>query len=109
MTTVTVSLQTKQKVTTSQQAKPSVSVYRKGDTGDAGESAYDYAVRVNDYTGTEEEYYAQFVQVGFGDKSSAVDAGLMGQISIGDDYVYFCTVQGTAGNATWKKTVLFQT
>jgi hypothetical protein len=40
MTTVTVSTQTKQTVTTSHQAKPSVSVYRKGDTGDSAYQSY---------------------------------------------------------------------
>jgi hypothetical protein len=53
----------------------------------------------------------------FGDKLSAVDAGELGWMSIGDDYIFACTQTGTAettpgakdGTAIWKKAVLFQT
>ena len=44
-----------------------------------------------------------------GEKLSATDAGIFGQISLGDDYVYFCVQSGSSGNAIWKKTVLFAT
>lgn len=47
--------------------------------------------------------------VTYGDKSSLLDAGTYGQASLGDDYLYFCTQTGTAGNAIWKKSVLFNT
>jgi hypothetical protein len=47
--------------------------------------------------------------IGTGDKSSTIDAGTFKDISIGDDYLYICTQTGTAGNAIWKKTVLFNT
>ena len=46
--------------------------------------------------------------ISFGDKSSATDEGILNSISLGDDYVYFCTVSGTAGNAVWKRTPLFK-
>jgi len=44
-----------------------------------------------------------------GAKSSAVDAGEFGWISIDDDYVYFCVQTGIAGAAIWKKSVMFTT
>lgn len=44
-----------------------------------------------------------------GERSTAVDSGSFGQISITDDYMYVCTKTGTAGNAIWKKVVMFQT
>lgn len=43
-----------------------------------------------------------------GDKYSDTDAGALGQISITDDYMYFCVKSGTAGNAIWKKSPLFK-
>ena len=42
----------------------------------------------------------------YGTKSSAIDAGVQGQFSIDDDYLYMCVVTGTAGNAIWKRTAL---
>ena len=44
-----------------------------------------------------------------GARSSAVDAGNFGEISLADDYVYFCVLSGTAGNAVWKKSLMFST
>lgn len=38
-----------------------------------------------------------------GAKSTASDAGIFGQTSMDDDYIYVCTQTGTAGNAVWKK------
>lgn len=49
-----------------------------------------------------------FTVIGFGDKSSASDAGNLKDVSLGDDYVYFCVEEGTAGNAVWKKAPLFR-
>jgi len=46
--------------------------------------------------------------VGTGAKQTNVDAGVFGQMSLTDDYLYVCTQTGTA-NAIWKKTVLTQT
>lgn len=46
---------------------------------------------------------------GIGTKSSSVDAGELWETSIDDDYLYICVQAGTAGNAIWKKTVLFAT
>jgi len=46
---------------------------------------------------------------GFGEKKTGVDAGKLGQMSIDDDYVYICVVEGEAGVAVWKKTIIFQT
>lgn len=43
-----------------------------------------------------------------GAKYSLTDAGEFGQISIDDDYVYFCVLTGTAGNAIWKKSPIFK-
>jgi len=44
-----------------------------------------------------------------GIKTTGLDAGVAGQISITDDYGYFCTFSGSAGIAIWKKFILFQT
>jgi hypothetical protein len=44
-----------------------------------------------------------------GEKATGVDAGVAGQISITDDYGYFCVTGGPAGIAVWKKFILFQT
>lgn len=44
-----------------------------------------------------------------GMKSSAVDAGNFGDISITNDYVFFCVQTGIAGQAIWKKSLMFLT
>ena len=44
-----------------------------------------------------------------GAKSSATDAGTISDISITDDYIYWCVKTGTAGNAIWKRAVVFAT
>ena len=43
-----------------------------------------------------------------GIKRTGVDAGLLGQVSITDDYRYECVQGGVAGLAIWKKSLLFQ-
>lgn len=48
-----------------------------------------------------------FTNISNGAKTNA-DAGVFGQISITDDYMYICVMSGSAGSAIWKKTVLFQ-
>lgn len=50
--------------------------------------------------------YSAF-NITFGAKSSASDAGDLFQMAIDDDYLYICVLAGTAGNAKWKRTVLF--
>jgi len=42
-------------------------------------------------------------------KASAVDAGVKMDLAFDDDYLYICTVTGSAGSATWKKTPLLRT
>lgn len=44
--------------------------------------------------------------VSYGSKSSAVDAGTLGELSVDDDYLYICVVAGGAGSATWKRLAL---
>ncbi len=44
-----------------------------------------------------------------GVKSSAIDAGNVGEMSIENDYIYVCVQTGVAGSAIWKKAVLFAT
>jgi hypothetical protein len=44
-----------------------------------------------------------------GPKSSAIDAGEFGWVSLTDDYAYWCVKTGEAGFAIWKKTVMFAT
>jgi len=46
---------------------------------------------------------------GTGEKSSAIDAGNVGEITIENDYLYVCVQTGIAGSAIWKKSVLFAT
>jgi len=74
-------------IVVTEQARVTVTVSKKGDTGEQGESGL----------GT------------YGAKSSAVDAGVLGQAAYDDDYIYRCVVAGTAGNATWKRTILLTT
>ena len=50
--------------------------------GDPGESAYAYAVRVNGYTGTEAEYYNQFIKVFYGDPNNPPAGMTEGQLLI---------------------------
>lgn len=45
----------------------------------------------------------------FGAKQTGVDAGVLFQQAIDDDYLYVCVVAGVAGVAVWKKTLLFNT
>jgi len=49
------------------------------------------------------------ISTSFGSKTTGIDAGVQGQISITDDYGYFCVTGGPAGTAIWKKFILFQT
>lgn len=98
-----------------------------GPPGPNGLSAYEVAVE-NGFEGTEEEWLASLegdvathentydhtkittsAQVTTGAKSSATDSGTAGDISITDDYIYFCVQTGTAGNAIWKRSVVFST
>jgi len=44
-----------------------------------------------------------------GEKKTGVDAGVYGQTSIDDDYIYKCVKTGEVGEAVWKRSVLFQT
>jgi hypothetical protein len=44
-----------------------------------------------------------------GSRQTGSDAGIEGQISINDDYIYVCVTGGEAGVAVWKRSVLFQT
>ena len=70
----------------------------KGDTGDKGEKGE-----------KGEKGDTGDVIIYQGVRSSSANAGTMGDISITDDYVYFCVQTGTAGNAIWKKSLLFTT
>ena len=95
--------------------------------GPQGKSAYEVAID-NGFEGTEEEWLisltgdvstheyiynhtkiATSAQFTTGVKASATDAGTVGDISITDDYIYFCVQTGTAGHAIWKKSVVFAT
>lgn len=77
------------------------------------EKDYWNAIGGESVEGHEETYdhtkIATSAQVTTGSKSSATDAGTLGDISITDDYIYFCVQTGTAGNAIWKKAVVFAT
>lgn len=52
---------------------------------------------------------ASKVSFGTGVKSSSLDAGTVGEISIENDFIYVCVQAGIAGSAIWKKAVLFTT
>lgn len=77
-----------------------------------GKSAYEVAV-INGFVGTEEEWLASLVgPMGMnnlleGEKRSSRDAGQLWDMSLTDDYVYVCTRAGAAGQAIWKKFLLF--
>ena len=47
--------------------------------------------------------------VGWGAKSSAADPGVLLQMSVTDDYLYVCVKAGEAGQALWKRAILFTT
>ncbi len=80
-----------------------------------GKSAYQIAID-NGYTGTEEEWVA--MQTAFldwqasyfteGEKLTYRDAGILGQFSYTNDYLYVCVRGGDENDAIWKKAVLFQ-
>jgi hypothetical protein len=79
--------------------------------GEQGLSAFEVAVK-NGFMGNEQQWLESLrgeIEITSGDKSSLVDSGEFGDICLGDDYVYFCVQSGTAGNAVWKKAVLFKT
>lgn len=46
--------------------------------------------------------------IGSGAKYSNTHAGTLNDLSLDNDYLYICVQTGTAGNAIWKKTLLFQ-
>ncbi len=44
----------------------------------------------------------------FEDKYTGVHSGTKGNVSLGDDYVYYCTQSGNAGDAIWKKSTIYK-
>lgn len=64
---------------------------------------------VTPLTLTNSTQMASKVTCGLGSKSSALDAGTEREMSIDNDYVYICVQTGIAGEAIWKKAVLFAT
>jgi hypothetical protein len=46
--------------------------------------------------------------VQFGSKYSALDAGIAGEMSVDDDFIYMCVHTGEAGSARWKRSPLKQ-
>ena len=44
-----------------------------------------------------------------GSKSSSSSSGMLGELSVDDDFIYICVSAGTAGSATWKRFQLHQT
>ena len=80
--------------------------------GPRGKSAYEIWLDLG-YLGTEQDFLNSLKgtagTVFEGAKSSAIDAGSFGDISVTDDYTYFCVKAGSAGNAIWKKSIMFLT
>lgn len=80
--------------------------------GPRGKSAYEIWLDEG-YVGTEQDFINSLKgtagNVFEGARSSATDAGTFGDISLTDDYTYFCVKSGSAGNAIWKKSVMFIT
>ena len=110
MTVIIVTRGTVQRVGVNVQPIQTVIVTKKGDTG---LSAYELAVQEG-YEGTLEEWLDSLsVQKKDGAKSSAVDAGTRWDMSLVEteeaDYLFICVKTGVAGEAVWKKTVLFRT
>ena len=52
--------------------------------------------------------HATYIRFTEGEKYTSTDAGIVGEISITDDYLYVCVKTGTTGNAIWKKAPMFQ-
>ena len=77
-----------------------------------GKSAYEIALG-NGFEGTQEEWLASLVgPLGMnsllsGEKRSSRDAGSLWDMSLTDDYIYVCVRGGEAGQAIWKKFILF--
>lgn len=57
-------------------------------------------------TDTEKSFWNSIIPVLSGSKASS-DEGLLGQLSITNDYVYICVSGGLSGFAIWKKFILF--
>ena len=80
--------------------------------GPPGKSAYEIWLEQG-YEGTEQDFLNSLKgtagNVFEGARSSANDAGTFGDISLTDDYTYFCVQSGSAGNAIWKKSIMFIT
>jgi len=80
--------------------------------GPPGKSSYQVWLDQG-YQGTEQDFLNSLKgtagNVFEGAKSSATDAGTFGDISLSDDYAYFCVKSGSAGNAIWKKSIMFLT
>lgn len=51
-------------------------------------------------------FYSQIMKEG--EKKSSLDAGYFGEKSLTDDYLYVCVQAGTAGNAKWKRMLMFE-
>lgn len=78
------------------------------------------AGRVNRYRGDTEieafskinawfEFLVDYIEtqtIEYATKSSAVDAGTLGQMAYDDDWLYICVVEGAPGSAIWKKTAI---
>jgi len=121
MTQAIVTVIPKSTITVTTVTKPSALIYRKGDDG---KSAYEVAV-ANGYSGTEQQWinslggdqsFLNWKAIE-GVKQTGVDAGILGDISITDDYVYWCVKTGVTestigakdGTAIWKRFVGFAT
>jgi len=80
--------------------------------GPRGKSAYELWLDEG-YMGTEQDFLNSLKgtagNVFEGARSSATDAETFGDISLTDDYTYFCVKSGSSGNAIWKKSVMFIT
>jgi hypothetical protein len=46
--------------------------------------------------------------IGWGARTSSNDAGTLTDMSLDDDYLYVCVFTGIAGEARWKKALLFE-
>jgi hypothetical protein len=76
-------------------------------TDNTAASYYAYIAKI--YKDQAEQYATSVKPIGVGFKSSSVDAGILNEMSVDDDYLYICVQGGSAGSAIWKKSLLFKT
>ena len=77
-------------------------------TGLSEVTSTSYVVGIDTTTG-KLSYRTVAYHIPYGIKQTGTDAGILGELSIDDDYMYICVIEGGATVAVWKKIALSQT